>query len=226
MQSDREFRRNAAAQPARMRQSGKLKIVQAGDGSVHPIEAKYLAPELHTLRKMVRTIVRAADLDRVVLLVGEPMHKLKAKSPWVWRYLQYGMSATFVSSKSKPVPVPKRSSCAARDPWYDLTALRHPGIAFWPMAHQYIHVIPGNPEGLVCNHRLFDVGNAKLSQAESESLVAILNSTLVALWKNFYGRYTGTEGSLDTEVIDAKLVHVPDPRGASPRMWPRAWRMP
>jgi hypothetical protein len=164
---------------------------------------------------MVRTIVRAVALDRVVLMVAEPLDELKAKSPWVWRYLRYGMTATFASSKSRPVPVPKRSSCAARDPWYDLTALLHPGIAFWPMAHHYIHVIPGNPEGLVCNHRLFDVGTIDLSRAESRALVAILNSTLVGLWKNFYGRYTGTEGSLDTEVIDAKMVHVPDPRGAS-----------
>jgi methylase of polypeptide subunit release factors len=217
-QSDRTFRQNAGGAPRKDVESGKLRIVEAGDGSVHPIEAEYLAPELHTLRKMLRTVVRAVDLDRVVLLVGEPLGKLAAKSPWVWRYLRYGIAATFASSKSKPVPLPKRSTCAARDPWYDLTALLHPGIAFWPMAHQYIHVIPGNPEGLVCNHRLFDIGNTNLSQHESESLVAILNSTLVALWKNFYGRYTGTEGSLDTEVVDAKLVHVPDPRGVSARL--------
>ncbi len=143
------------------------------------------------------------------------MDKLKAKSPWVWRYLRYGMTATFASSKSKPVPVPKRSTCAARDPWYDLTGLVQPGIAFWPMAHHYRHIIPGNPERLICNHNLFDVGTTKLSQSESESLVAILNSTLVGLFKNFYGRYTGTEGYLKTEVVDVKLVEVPDPRGVS-----------
>ena len=33
--------------------------------------------------KVDRPVVRAADLDRVVLLVGEPMDKLKTKSPWV-----------------------------------------------------------------------------------------------------------------------------------------------
>ena len=100
-----------AARPAKDVESGKLKIVQAGDGSVHPIEAKHLAPEVHSLMKVDRPVVRAADLDRVVLLVREPMEKLKTRSPWVWRYLRYGMSATFASSKSKPVPLPKRSTC-------------------------------------------------------------------------------------------------------------------
>jgi len=60
----------------------------------------------------------------------EAMDKLKTKSPWVWRYLRYGMTATFASKKSKPVPVPQRSTCAARDPWYDLTGLVRPGIAY------------------------------------------------------------------------------------------------
>ena len=46
-----------------------------------PSKPKYLAPEVHSLMKVDRPIVRAADLDRVVLLVSEPMDKLKAKSP-------------------------------------------------------------------------------------------------------------------------------------------------
>ncbi len=217
-ESDRDFRKHSGGAPREEVESGKLRIIKAGDGTVHPIESEHLAPEVHTLRKKVRTVIRAVDLDRVVLLVGEPLAKLKPKSPWVWRYLCYGMNATFASSKSKPVPLPKRSTCATREPWYDLTSLLHPGIAFWPMVHQYIHVVPGNPESLVCNHRLFDLGKTNLSRSESKSLVAILNSTLVGLWKNFYGRYTGTEGSLDTEVIDAKLVQVPDPRGVSPEV--------
>jgi hypothetical protein len=48
--------------------------------------------------------------------------------------------------------------------------------------------------------------------------VAILNSTLVGLLKNFFGRYTGTEGSLDTEVIDVRLIEVPNPQGISPQL--------
>jgi hypothetical protein len=212
-EGDRAFRQNAGGAPRKDVESGKLRIIEAGDGSVHPIEAKFLAPEVHSLMKVDRPVVRAADLDRVVLMVGEPMDKLKTKSPWVWRYLHYGSSARFPSSKSKPVPVPKRSTCAARDPWYDLTGLVRPGIALWPMAQQYRHIVAANPESLICNHNLFDVAAESLSETERLALVAVLNSTVVGLFKTFYGRFAGTEGNLKTEVVDVNLLEVPDPRG-------------
>jgi hypothetical protein len=213
--SDHDFRQHAGGAPRKDVAAGRLKIIEAGDDSVHPIEAKYLAPEVHTLMRVDRPIVRAADLNRVILLVNDSLDKLKTKSPWVWRYIRYGTTATFPSRKSKPVPVPKRSTCAAREPWYDLTGQVRPGIAFWPMAQQYRHFIPANPERLICNHRMFDVSSLNLSEMEAGALVAILNSTLVGLFKTFYGRYTGTEGSLDTEVLDVNLLEVPDPRGVS-----------
>ena len=214
-QSDRAVPPEGGGRTRKDVEAGKLRIIEAGDGSVHPIEANYLAPEVHSLMKVDRPVVRAADLDRVVLLVSEPLNKLKAKSPWVSRYLHYGTTATFVSSKSKPVPLPERSTCAARDPWYDLTGLVKPGIAFWPMAQQYRHIIAANPERLICNHNLFDVAAPNLSAIEAQTLVAILNSTLVGLFKTFYGRFAGTEGNLKTEVVDVNLLELPDPRGVS-----------
>src|SRR5208337_3149485 len=111
--------------------------------------------------------------------------------------------------------VPQRTSCAARDPWYDLTRLVKPGFALWPMAQQYRHIIPGNPERLICNHNLFDLSSELLSKKEQKVLVAVLNSTLVGLFKTFYGRFAGTEGNLKTEVIDVNLIDVPDPRGVN-----------
>jgi methylase of polypeptide subunit release factors len=211
--SDRDFRRHAGGAPRQDVESGKLRIIKAGDGSVHPVEAKYLATEVHSLMKVSRPVVRATDLDRVVLMVSEPMDKLKTKSPWVWRYLRYGITAAFASAKSKGKPVPERSTCAARDPWYNLTGLVKPGIAFWPMAQQYRHIIAANPERLICNHNLFDVAPAGLPAVEAGALVAILNSTLVGLFKTFYGRFAGTEGNLKTEVVDVNLLELPDPRG-------------
>jgi N-6 DNA Methylase len=213
--NDRDFRRAAAGAPRADVESGRLRIIEAGDGSVHPIEGEYIKPEVHSLMKLDRPVVRATDLDRVVLLVSEPIGELKREAPWVHRYLRYGMTATFPSGKSKPVPVPKRSTCAARDPWYDLTGLVRPGIAFWPMAQQYRHIVAANPERLVCNHNLFDLSASGLSALESGSLVAILNSTLIGFFKTFYGRFAGTEGNLKTEVVDVNLLEVPDPRGVA-----------
>jgi hypothetical protein len=206
------FQRHAGA-PRKEVASGKLRLIRDGARVVHGIEAKYVKPEVHSLMKVDRPVVTAADLDRVVLMVGEPIEKIKDKAPWAYRYLQYGRTATFASKKSKPVPVPKRSTCAARDPWYDLTGLVKPGIVFWPMSQQYRHIIAANPESLICNHNLFDLAANELSAIEARALVAVLNSTVVALFKTFYGRYAGTEGNLKTEVVDVNLLEIPDPRG-------------
>ena len=201
------------ARPRKDVESGKLTIIKAGDGSVHSIESGYLAPEVHSLMKVDRPVVRAADLDRVVLLVGEPMDKLKTKSPWAWRYIHYGMTTAFASAKSEGKPIPEQPTCKARDPWYDLTGLVKPGFAFWPKAQQYRHIIPANPERVICNCNLYDVASDELNQTEQAALVAVLNSTLVGLFKTFYGRFAGTEGNLKTEVVDVNLLEVPDPRG-------------
>jgi len=57
---------------------------------------------------------------------------------------------------------------------------------------------------------------ASTTEYDEVALVAILNSTIVAFCRNFYGRYTGTEGALETMVIDTIMTEVPDPRGLPP----------
>jgi hypothetical protein len=193
--------------------AGKVRIIEDGAGTRHPIEPEFIAPEVHSLMKVDRPVVKAKDLDRVVLLVKPPLSAIKGTH--AYKYVKYGSEATYASKKSKAVPVPQRSTCAAREDWYDLTKLVDPGFAFWPMAQQYRHIIPGNPEGLICNHNLFDLASAKLNKRERTALVAVLNSTLLGLFKTFYGRYAGTEGNLKTEVIDVNLIDVPDVRGIS-----------
>src|SRR6266704_3027434 len=56
----REFRREYGVDREAVA-SGQLKIVKAGDGSVHPIESDFLRPEVHTLRGISRPVVRAED---------------------------------------------------------------------------------------------------------------------------------------------------------------------
>ena len=96
------------------------------------------------------------------MLVKSPVSAIKGTH--AYKYIKYGEEATYASKKSKAVPVPQRSTCAAREPWYDLTKLVDPGFAFWPMAQQYRHIIPANPEGLICNHNLFDLAAAGLTK--------------------------------------------------------------
>ena len=193
-------------------ESGKVRVVRAGDNTLHPIEAEYLRPEVHSLMQVDRPLVCAADTNRVVLWVNKQLKDLSGT--YVAKYIRWGAKQAFASKKSKAVPVPKRSTCASRPLWYDLTGVET-GIAFWPMAQQYRHVIPANVQRLVCNHNLFYLDGLGLSEQEADMLPAVLNSTVLALFKTYYGRYAGTEGNLKTEVVDVNLMEVPDVRGVS-----------
>jgi hypothetical protein len=214
-QSPREFRRAYGVDRAPIA-DGRLKIVRAGDGSSHPVESEFLATEVHTVRKVYRPVVRTKDQDRVVLMVSEPMAKLQGT--YVHKYLRYGETHTFSSKKSKAVPVPKRSTCASRETWYDLTPQVRKSFALWPKATQYGHIVPYNPESLIANCRLYYLSSKTGEAVDELVFTAILNSTLVGLWRSFYGRYTGMEGSLDTEIVDVNLIDVPRPDPKRPEL--------
>ncbi|MGD0816719.1 MAG: N-6 DNA methylase [Verrucomicrobiota bacterium] len=190
-------------------ESGKVKLILAGDDTVHPVEAKYLAPEVHSLMNVSRPVITAAELDRLILQVSEPMDKLKGT--YVQKYLRYGERNAFASNRSKAVPVPQRSTCIGREPWYDLTYTKC-GHLIWPKSQQYRHVIVHNKHRLIVNCNLYDVTVVDEKGCSPELLAAVLNSTLVGLTKIYFGRYAGTEGNLKTEVIDVNLLEVPDPR--------------
>jgi type I restriction-modification system DNA methylase subunit len=194
-------------------ESGELRIIKDGAGTLHPIEARFVKPEIHSLMKVDRPEILASELDRVVLMVGETLSSLR--ETYVYKYLKFGETSTYASNKSKAVPIPQRPSCAGRDPWYDLTRLVRPGFALWSKSQQYRHIIPANPGRAIANCNLYDLSSSALSGREQLTLVAILNSTLIGLFKTFYGRFAGTEGNLKTEVVDVNLIEVPDPRGAT-----------
>jgi len=193
-------------------EAGNIVIVECGDGTLHPLEAEYVRPEVHSLMSVDRPVVTEDQLERVALWVDQPLAKLKGTL--AHHYITWGSKQTFQSKKSKSVPVPERPGCAGRSPWYDLTG-RKPGLGFWPMAQQYRHIIPANPNSLACNHNLFDIHSLMSDALANRALMPILNSSPVALIKTFFGRYAGTEGNLKTEIVDVVMIEIPDPRRAT-----------
>ena len=181
----------------------RIRIVEAGDGTRHLVEAEYLQPEVHSLMELDAIEIDTPKLSRQILLVSDSPEKLKGTH--VVKYIKWGEREGF----------DQRPSCASRMParqWYDL-APGKPGVVFWPIAHQYRHIVPFNPKGVISNKRLFDVyPNPGVS---AKSLCGALNSTLVALFKYLYGRQVGREGNLDTEVVDTRLMLVPNVRELS-----------
>lgn len=207
--NDNEFRALTGA-PRQKCVAGVIRVIEDGAGTYHPIEQEYIAPEVHSLMGMDRPIVKAQDLDRVIVLVNKSLSSLRGT--FVRRYLDFGAQATYPSKKSKPVPIPQRSFISKRDVWYDIGPLVDPSFAFWPKGSQYRHMVIYNPESLIGNCRLNCLIPRPQARWHKVAFAAVLNSTLVALWSKFYGRYTGTEGALELMVGDVMLIDVPDPR--------------
>jgi type I restriction-modification system DNA methylase subunit len=184
-------------------QKGTVKIVRAGDGSVWPIEAKFLEPEIDSLMELDSITIEEEKLVYQILLVGEPKEKLKGEL--VKKYIEYGEEATFGDKEGRPVS--DRPTCASRKLWYDLTnATRSPIV--YPKLFQYKHIIPYNSNRRSVNCSLLG-GEAR--DDFDKTLSAILNSTWLAIIKNFYARQLGREGNIQIDVYAAKMIPIPNP---------------
>jgi hypothetical protein len=157
-------------------------------------------------------LIQASEVESRVLMVNKSKHALHGT--YVLKYLRYGeTNPVTTNKKANAVAVPQRATCANRDPWYDLTYTT-PGHLVWAKGQQYRHVVVFNQNDLTANCRLYDVTMVEANPGEPKILAAIANSTLVAFFKTFYGRYTGTEGSFEMMVIDLNFLELPDPRNA------------
>jgi hypothetical protein len=68
--------------------SGDLVVVRCGDNTLHPIEARFVRPEVHSLMQVDRPVVSADQLDRVVLWASEPLKDLKGT--YVHHFITWG----------------------------------------------------------------------------------------------------------------------------------------
>lgn len=183
-----------------VRGTDRISVVQAGDGTVHLIEKEYLQPVVFNLMEIHSAAIDSALLRKRVLLVDKPKDELKGTH--VLKYIRWGEREGFAD----------RSSCRNRSKWYQL-APPEPGSVFWSMTERYRHVAPLNVPELLCNKRLFNVCNHP--QVDPVSLCALLNSTLAVLSRYCFGRLQGGDPVIETEVVDAKMMFVPNPRLAT-----------
>ena len=187
---------------------GTVKLVLAGEkrGELHAIEAAYLEPEVHSLMEVKGFVAHEQDCSRLIFLAASPRKSLQKRAK---AYVAWGEERG----------VHEGSTCAQRvtkeKDWYDLTGHRR-GMAFWPKAQQYKHVIPLNSANLQANCNLYDLFPS--DGVSEKALTAVLNSTLVILAKHQFGRPVGVEGNLKTEVVDVSMMLVPDLRLASGKM--------
>lgn len=188
--------------------SGKVRILRAGDGTEHPVEEKYLKPVLVPEDWLKNILLSQAQLRQRVLWVSKSKTELKGSH--VGRYLSYGERESFGEGEL----VPHKPTCQARPRWYTLTDSVGTRLLM-PKGQQYGNIVFYAEEPMLCNSRVYNI----VAPPEFEKpLCAILNSTLVALWRCLYGRALGREGAADIMVVDVKMMPVPDPRGTNQRI--------
>lgn len=195
----REFQKRFGLQRVQMNQ---VRIVKAGDGSVHLIETEYLEPEIHSLMELSRISIDDSMLSRCVLLCSDSKSRLRKTH--VLKYILWGEKEGF----DKTVTVAAR---AGSRPWYDLTDCVRPQIIL-PKIQQYRHLVLVNPKLRTCNSSLIALNTT----LDVELVAAVLNSTVVGFMKWFYARRLGNEANLQIDVYAAKALPVPDPRKAAP----------
>jgi hypothetical protein len=144
------------------------------------------------------------NLARKILLVSEPKEKLK--DTYVLKYILWGERERFHERSTVQSRVTDERN------WYDLTGERRP-VLILPKIQQYRHIICINSEGYLNNSSLLSVFTPN---DLAEVLCTILNSTIVALSKQFFARMHGREGSLQLDVYSAQMMLVPDPRQVTP----------
>jgi hypothetical protein len=183
-----------------------VRIIRDGDGGLHLVEARFLEPEFHSLMEAKSVVIKASDVGRLV--INAPVPRAALRRTHLGNYVAHAERLGWNTGSTV-------ESRGRSRPWYDLglRSKEERSQMFWPMAQQYRHLVPWNEDHLPANHRLFDLW--ALDDTLSKPLWAALNSSVVALSKFQFGRPQGIEGNLDTEVIDAKMMLVPDVRQAS-----------
>jgi len=188
-------------------QTGSVRVVKAGHGSAHLIEAQYLKPLVFNVMELDGPKLGKSALNKKILLVdGQPGD---LEGTHVLDYIRYGEREGYY----KNVTCQSRVIDSERA-WYELRDSLVEGDVLWPKAHQYRHIVTFNDENLPINCRLYAI--KAHPNVEPKVLGAILNSTLVAWFKEIYGRIVGREGNTDTMVFETKQMLVVDPRQVFP----------
>jgi hypothetical protein len=198
--SDREFKDHYGI---RRSDTEDIRILLAGKKEVKLIEAEYLEPEIHSLRDNKLIDIDVDRLARKVLMISKT--KYEVRKQYVLKYIEWGEKQGYHEGTSV------KGRISSDRGWYDLTWAPRPDLIF-PKIQQYRHIISTNTSHLICNSSLLAVFSQKVSP---ELLCAVLNSTITALFKQYFARIHGREGSLQLDVYSARIMPVADPREAS-----------
>ncbi len=177
-------------------QSGRVTLARTGTGEVHPIEATYLVPIVHSLMNVDAYRIEQRHCNKLALLAAD------LDGPYLQRYIEWGEQQGY----------DRGATCAARGRgrgrgWYDLIPDVVAADVLWVKERQYRFAALANPQNFAANCRLYTITFDEGIDAEVHS--AVLNSSLIVLSTLQFGRPVGVEGNWSTMVLDANMLLVP-----------------
>ena len=146
-------------------------------------------------RECKSIVVNRKDLKYRVLLIHKDKNDLKGLR--VLKYIEDGERKKFH----------KRPTCESRERWYELPEITDSILCMMSINNRHIFWL--NPKGCFIDARLYGIKPKKHSD---KVLTFILNSTLMCLMVELYGRLNLGEGALDVKVYEYANIVIPNPR--------------
>jgi hypothetical protein len=163
------------------------------------IEKEFVKPVIKSPRECKSGIVNASDCETKVLLCSQSKRDLKNTN--TLKYIEWGEKEGFH----------QRPTCASREKWWDLGVRDYPTIIWVKSINESHRQSLINGKALV-DQRLYEIYAMKELK---EILAALLNTTMIILFKELTGRVNLGEGALDTTVYEANKILIPEPNSLS-----------
>jgi len=148
-------------------------------------------------RELKRYVAEPADLDMVVLIIHKDKSSLAGTK--ALKYILEGESKGYHT----------RPTCSSRRRWYELQEISGGVLCMMTINDRYTFWY--NPARLFIDARLYGIDVFDES-IDKEVLVAILNSTVTALFVELWGRANLGQGALDVKVYEYSSLPIINPR--------------
>jgi type I restriction-modification system DNA methylase subunit len=194
-----------------------LRVIEAGDGSHHLLEAEFLIPSILRVGHIGKPRFDAGRLDKKLVMVNRPRTELRRT--WAIRYIRWGEEPHPHRDPRQPRSgYHQRETCAARDPWWNLGA-RKPAPVLYPIAHKRRPVVGLNTAGVQTADNFLDIVPRRSKYCNA--VAASLFSTFSQLQAEVEGRVNFGEGVLKTQAADVRKLSVLDPEAVEPELLAR-----
>ena len=179
----------------------RVKVIMDGLGAVHLIENEYLKPILKGPKEFTKSgklVFNEPTKKYVVLIEERNRNKIKK---FALKYIEDG-------EKSPPgEPYSERKTCRARNPWWKLSPIEIPEIAF---ADQMSSTFLYPKVNTLLDKKLYLGRMNEENRTDLITVYSFMNSSLSYLYPDLYGRPVGG-GSTAMAVFEYQRLPVPNP---------------